>query len=112
MIQAVDADGNLSGIVQIRNPFYATPPAVTVEAPPIGLTPDGTGTVVDNVADEDGLEFFTIFTEAGNDVTCPDTGLTSSLAIRLSDFVTEANNNPYILIHFIMLPCGIDSYIF
>lgn len=30
------------------------------------LTPDGTGTVVDNVTDGDGKEFFTIVTEDGN----------------------------------------------
>lgn len=31
------------------------------------LTPDGSGTVVDNATDADGIEFFTITTEDGND---------------------------------------------
>jgi len=31
------------------------------------LTPDGTGTVIDNVMDTNGIEFFTIFTEDGNE---------------------------------------------
>ena len=31
------------------------------------FTPDGTGTVVDNVDDNDGKEFFTIFSEDGNE---------------------------------------------
>jgi len=31
-----------------------------------GLTPDGTGTVVDNIVTQNELEFFTVFTEAGN----------------------------------------------
>jgi len=99
MIQAVDLDGNLSGIIQISNPFYvpadstattgnggqvATPPGQNAsdvngaddsandgngyagESPQLGLTPDGTGTVVDNVVTQNDLEFFTVFTEAGN----------------------------------------------
>jgi len=97
-IQAVDLDGNSSGVIQIRNPFYV-PAAVsresvqgndeaasepdtevitvtdTVSYEPETqqpsryqpLTPDGTGTVVDNVTDADGIEFFTIFTEDGNE---------------------------------------------
>ena len=87
LIQAVDLDGNLSGIVRINNPFYApaesdteesgheaTPPDSEYEAddnyadpPQLGLTPDGTGTVVDNATNQDGIEFFTVFTEDGNE---------------------------------------------
>ena len=73
-IQAVDLLGNASGIIRIRNPFFdpnATP-IITITNPtaqptesviPAGnqqsgnmrpLTPDGTGTVVDNVHDNDG----------------------------------------------------------
>jgi hypothetical protein len=81
-IQAVDLTGNKSGIIEIKNPYYnpeATPVIVTptqVEPPqssqsaiPDGsrpLTPDGTGTVIDNVHDGDGKEFFTIDTEDGS----------------------------------------------
>jgi len=85
-IQAVDLDGNQSGIIQVRNPFY-NPAAVDeqeaedeeeaaeadseddIERPAHlrPLTPDGSGTVVDNVTDSDGIEFFTIFTEDGNE---------------------------------------------
>jgi len=98
MVQAVDMDGNLSGIVQIINPFYnPAPPAVIVGGgqgnaisgshigddsaggngddsitdisavpSPGGLTPDGTGTVVDNVVTQNEIEFFTVYTEEGN----------------------------------------------
>ena len=105
-IQAVDLYGNLSGIVQISNPFYnPAPPAVIADGGqggisgghigggvsdagsadgvggndgdstddsisavpnPGGLTPDGTGTVVDNVVTQNEIEFFTVFTEEGN----------------------------------------------
>ena len=88
MIQAVDLDGNLSGIVQISNPFYVpyvpmppnevndqynddendgyTDDADVSEVPQPGLTPDGTGTVVDNVVTQNEIEFFTVYTEDGN----------------------------------------------
>jgi hypothetical protein len=82
MIQAVDLDGNLSGVVQINNPFYVpapinpsvglSPPVVSgnngndAEPPQQGLTPDGTGTVVDNVVTQNEIEFFTVYTEEGN----------------------------------------------
>jgi len=82
-IQAADLLGNVSGIIRVRNPFFdpavaptTTPPPPTTEAaipnnpPPTGnmrpLTPDGTGTVVDNAHSGDGIEFFTIGTEDGN----------------------------------------------
>lgn len=93
-IQAVDLAGNKSGVIQIKNPYY-NPSAVTITTPdtnevsptptaapqetqsaiPDGskpadglrpFTPDGTGTVVDNVTDGDGKEFFTIDTEDGS----------------------------------------------
>ena len=80
-IQAVDLLGNMSGIIQIRNPFFdpTAAPTITITtptAPPTEsvipdnganpLTPDGTGTVVDNAHNGDGIEFFTIGTEDGN----------------------------------------------
>ena len=75
-IQAVDRAGNISNSIQFRNPFY-NPPAVpqapssgnSVSSVPDGsrpFTPDGTGTVVDNVTGNDGKEFFSISTEDGN----------------------------------------------
>ena len=119
LIQAADLDGNLSGVIQINNPFYMpypgntgtgtgagsegegtaeqnTVPEVSPEIPDgaevpdapenadtdandyenganngadtsqIGLTPDGTGTVVDNVVTQNDIEFFTVFSEEGN----------------------------------------------
>jgi len=88
MIQAVDLDGNLSGVIQISNPFYVpapiynpsvgiSPPASSIDADDDddnsdvepsqqGLTPDGTGTVVDNVVTQNEIEFFTVYTEEGN----------------------------------------------
>jgi len=85
-IQAVDLLGNMSGIIQIRNPFFDpnAVPTITVTAPAVPptesvipdgeqqtngmrpLTPDGAGTVVDNAHSGDGIEFFTIGTEDGN----------------------------------------------
>jgi hypothetical protein len=74
-VQAVDRNGNISNTIQFKNPFY-TPPAEPEKTPgesesaiPDGtkpFTPDGTGTVVDNVTDGDGKEFFSIGTEDGN----------------------------------------------
>lgn len=76
-VQAVDREGNKSNTIQFKNPFY-TPETVpdtssvpdSQAAVPDGtkpLTPDGTGTVMDNVTDGDGKEFFTITTEDGNE---------------------------------------------
>jgi len=78
-IQAINADGEASGSIVITNPNYTTTmpeveetllPPVTESAVPDGLqpfTPQGTGTVVDNMLEQNGKEFFTITTEAGND---------------------------------------------
>lgn len=76
-VQAVDRNGNKSNTIQFKNPYYIpetdtldpSNPAESQSAVPNGekpLTPDGTGTVVDNVTDGDGKEFFTITTEDGN----------------------------------------------
>jgi hypothetical protein len=93
-IQAVDLDGNKSGVIEIDNPYYTATaetteiPAETDEIPDseffetiLGLlapettesavtvnnpfTPDGQGEVVDNALESDGKEFFTIGTEDG-----------------------------------------------
>ena len=80
-VQAVDRNGGKSNTIQFKNPFYVpgADPADTAQTPtpsqsgiPGGVnparpfTPDGTGTVVDNVTDGDGKEFFSIQTEDGN----------------------------------------------
>lgn len=85
MVQAADLDGNLSGIVHISNPFYDpyfhyNQPAEEMpvedingdyseydELPQLGLTPDGMGTVVDNITTQNEIEFFTVFTEDGHE---------------------------------------------
>jgi hypothetical protein len=86
-LQVSDADGNVSGSVVIKNPAKAlselnnsmpiksegidggevTPSPVDTDPPEpepgeegIPFTPDGTGSVIDNAADGDGKEFFTI----------------------------------------------------
>ena len=41
-------------------------PEIVDTQPPNVFTPDGTGTVVDNLTDDDGKEFFSIQTEDGN----------------------------------------------
>ena len=81
-VQAVDPDGNHSGIIQVRNPFYvpditednaeevheASAPGVDEQpSRPGNLTPGGSGTVIDNVMDSDGIEFFTISTDDQNE---------------------------------------------
>lgn len=90
LIQAADLDGNLSGTIQIANPFYvlageaeelaslenSESTAISsdsgygdyenAEPPQLGLTPDGTGTVVDNIITQNEIEFFTVYTKDGN----------------------------------------------
>ena len=88
-IQAIDPEGRQSGVIEIRNPLFNpnlptndtddtlvrdavqdVPSKSAIIAPNNNapLTPDGTGTVVDNVTDSDGgREFFTIFSEDGNE---------------------------------------------
>ncbi|MDR0818460.1 MAG: DUF4366 domain-containing protein [Oscillospiraceae bacterium] len=78
-IQAADNDGNTSNVIQFRNPYYdeqsanggesAEQSESSVPDGTDGLRPftyDGTGEVVDNAADGDGKEFFSISTEDGN----------------------------------------------
>ena len=79
-IQAADLDGNLSGIIQISNPFYDPNSHIVYDIegdkPDDSsdytdnsglLTPDGTGTVVDNIVTQNEIEFFTVFTEDGGE---------------------------------------------
>ena len=83
-IQATDGYGRISDPIQFKNPYYVPPqsgggnepPPATSPAGETGesavpdgfrpFTPDGTGTVVDNVMDGDGKEFFSISAEDGN----------------------------------------------
>jgi len=85
-VQAVDADGNKSNIVQIKNPYYkaeevvdknkTNKPADKIETEKTdepakennknAFTPAGTGEVMDNAKDGDGKEFFTIKTKSDN----------------------------------------------
>jgi len=113
LVQAADLDGNISGAVQISNPFYskATKEATTQAdepgagsenvyadtryrdtAPtPLGLTPDGTGTVVDNVVTQNDIEFFTVFTEEGNVFFLVVDRQSSTDNVYLLNAVTEAD---------------------
>lgn len=69
---AVDNSGNRSGTVQVENPYYkaslkdgkSDESAVPEQSG--AFTPDGTGTVQDNVTDGTGKEFFTITTPDEN----------------------------------------------
>jgi len=92
-IYVVDFAGNKSDTVQLKNPYYTAPaftsapsstpaatratastsssapteaPAETEQTEAIPFTPNGTGTVVDNVTEQNGKEFFTITTDEGN----------------------------------------------
>ena len=77
-IYAVDFAGNKSDAVQIKNPYYTSsdnsgpiiaPPSDSTEgvsSEQAPFTPDGTGTVTDNIIQQNGKEFFTITTEDGN----------------------------------------------
>ena len=82
-VQAADSGGRISNTIQFKNPFYVPKESAMADnfddiiesAIPDGkktadgvrpFTPDGTGTVVDNVTDGDGKEFFSIKTEDSN----------------------------------------------
>ena len=57
----------------------------------LGLTPDGTGTVVDNIVTQNALEFFTVFTEAGNVFYLVVDRQRSTENVYLLNAVTEAD---------------------
>ena len=83
-VQAADLEGNKSGVIQVKNPYYVPADDKTEEIPDIileilpaetpetaesngkPLTPDGSGTVLDNVFDDNGKEIFSIATEEGD----------------------------------------------
>lgn len=60
-VWAVDFAGNESETVEILNPYYAEE-----DAGGRAFTPDGQATVVDNVTDEDGKEFYVFTTPEEN----------------------------------------------
>jgi len=77
-VQAVNSEGNQSDIIQVRNPLHTSvsgdvsteseqTDSSNIASGPRPFTPSGTGTIVDNATDGDGKEFFTIFTEDGNE---------------------------------------------
>lgn len=70
-VYAIDFAGNKSDTVTISNPYYIAPAAPGTsgtETPSDGqaFTPDGTGTVVDDIVEQNGKEFFSITTAEGN----------------------------------------------
>jgi len=135
LIQAADLDGNLSGVIQIGNPFYVPNEENRAEAddatdeeanqssgqngsdngknnpaendsydsnyngydngetepPQLGLTPDGTGSVVDNVVTQNDIEFFTVFTEEGNIFYLVIDRQSNTDNVHLLNAVTEAD---------------------
>ncbi|MDR3278687.1 MAG: DUF4366 domain-containing protein [Oscillospiraceae bacterium] len=69
-VQAIDRGGNKSNVIQFKNPYYDEQLTVgeteTESSVPDGaFTPDGTGSVLDDVTDGGGKEFFTIQSEGG-----------------------------------------------
>ena len=62
------AKGGTTDEVYTNSTADTPPPIIPEESQPERnpLTPDGTGTVVDNVTNENGIEFFTITSAAGN----------------------------------------------
>jgi len=64
-----DEPFNKSGTVdEVHASTETPPPIIPTETQPERnpLTPDGTGTVIDNITNENGIEFFTITSAAGN----------------------------------------------
>jgi hypothetical protein len=101
-VYAVDFAGNKSEAVQVRNPYYTAPSSEPVTAPPsngtegdssgqAAFTPDGTGSVVDNIVERNGKEFFTITTEAGNVFYLIVDRRSDSENVYLLNAVTEAD---------------------
>jgi len=109
LIQAADLDGNISGVIRIDNPFYvpiSDMPAIEPQGEETannngdsdneylgdtsaGLTPDGTGTVIDNVVTQNDIEFFTVFTEDGNEFFLVIDRLRSTDNVYLLNAVTS-----------------------
>ena len=76
-VQATDSAGHTSNSVQFKNPYYNTgnndyainadtTDKTTESEGIVPFTPYGTGSVVDNAAESDGKEFFTVESADGN----------------------------------------------
>ena len=120
LLQAMDLLGERqSGVIQIDNPLFdpdRVPTGATVgdsgssvgidelpdnlqnivaEAnqpdPPPTLTPDGTGTVVDNIMTVNNIEFFTVTTDNGSDFFLVVDRQRTSNNVYLLNTVTEAD---------------------
>ena len=120
LLQAMDLLGERqSGVIQIENPLFEpeTVPigatvgnsgaAIGVEelaenlqeiiaeankpAPPPTLTPDGTGTVVDNIMTVNNIEFFTVTTDNGSDFFLVVDRQRTNNNVYLLNTVTEAD---------------------
>jgi len=118
LLQAMDLLGERqSGVIQIENPLF-DPSRVTAGAtvgnsgasvgvdelpdnlqnivaeanqPPPTLTPDGTGTVVDNIMTVNNIEFFTVTTDNGSDFFLVVDRQRTSNNVYLLNTVTEAD---------------------
>lgn len=118
LLQAMDLLGERqSGVIQIENPLF-DPNQVTTEAtvdksgssvdvnelpdnlqnivaevnqPPSTLTPDGTGTVVDNIMTVNDIEFFTVTTDNGSDFFLVIDRQRANNNVYLLNTVTEAD---------------------
>ncbi|MCL1842620.1 MAG: DUF4366 domain-containing protein [Defluviitaleaceae bacterium] len=120
LLQAMDLLGERqSGVIQIENPLF-DPTIVTTGAtvgdsgssldldelpenlqnivaeanqpePPQTLTPDGTGTVVDNIMTVNNIEFFTVTTDNGSDFFLVVDRQRTNNNVYLLNTVTEAD---------------------
>jgi len=120
LLQAMDVMGERqSGVIQIENPLFDPSLATTgatvgnsgssvdvndlpddiqnivqeanQPTPPQTLTPDGTGTVVDNIMTVNDIEFFTVTTENGSDFFLVVDRQRTSNNVYLLNTVTEAD---------------------
>lgn len=78
-----DLPDNLQNIVNEANQPTTTPPPT--------LTPDGTGTVVDNIMTVNNIEFFTVTTDNGSDFFLVVDRQRTSNNVYLLNTVTEAD---------------------
>jgi len=121
LLQAMDLMGERqSGVIQIENPLFdpsRVPTGATVgnsgssigvndlpdnlqnvvaeanqpTTPPQTLTPDGTGTVVDNIMTVNNIEFFTVTTDNGSDFFLVVDRQRTNNNVYLLNTVTEAD---------------------
>jgi hypothetical protein len=82
-VHAVDFAGNQSNTVLITPPPQAFPPQ------PNNITPDGQGELIDHLTGDDGIEFFTINSRAGNNFYLVIDHTRSSNNVYFLNAVTE-----------------------